>query len=715
MSNNYQEKCLNQTSKDEEQGHSNNQFQARKGGYNYNDRGLNEKTMMADYENPLRKSQSRKNFQNNPYIKPDNKWSDNRIYNNYPVERQNNTNTYNKNNNTKNKNFRKKRKDHNFNTENEDFYFNTANSNNFNNVLNSQSINSNHPLNPSSTLNNINSTNSTYKVINYPTFNNNQINNNVIQNYSKGQNQEHGKSYYKHKENRTDFNKGDAVSNQNINTSTPNNFSNNSTITQPQYNKNLFSKNIHNSNKFNPYNNKQTPVGYYDHNLSNNNSILTVGSNTQTNYNSNELNDELNSSKTLSEVNTSLLIKNDPEQQIKPNYFNYEMSPGISEKNDNFSLSKTNNFNAKHMNFSDISGNFTPQPNMQNNYRTANNNVNFNQQNFFLLYDQNLVKNTLPQNININNNIIFPQDQKFNQNMMQNKAPFTQQKYFNNNHHQNVFPQQNLISFIPPVNPNFPHGNHFIPNNNHHGNTMFYKNKSSNNSNNYQMIRPKVVGSDKNFPNNYFRNPIEVQRNNTKSTVPPTLSSAMETNIDEQTIHHTKSNINLAKYREKILEEINSKDNLDSSLSSEEINDEEEISTEQEKPAFDEDNLQVINLSIKIKEDNTQILKFTRNDDIQQRVKEFCMKNNVKNQLIKPIYEKVTQAIKALDSLLYSKLENNKMFQEAIEYLTTKEKWKSILNSIDNDELNTSCPNIHNQGKDIFVDKKETPLNKTFN
>ena len=136
MSNNYQEKCQSQISKDEELTHSNTQFQTRKAGYNYNDRGLNEKTMMADYENPLRKSQTRKNFQNNPYIKPDNKWSDNRIYNNYPIERQNNTNTYNKNNNNKNKNFRKKRKDHNFNTENEDFYFNTANSSNFNNTFN---------------------------------------------------------------------------------------------------------------------------------------------------------------------------------------------------------------------------------------------------------------------------------------------------------------------------------------------------------------------------------------------------------------------------------------------------------------------------------------------------------------------------------------------------------------------------------------------------
>jgi len=83
--------------------------------------------------------------------------------------------------------------------------------------------------------------------------------------------------------------------------------------------------------------------------------------------------------------------------------------------------------------------------------------------------------------------------------------------------------------------------------------------------------------------------------------------------------------------------------------------------------------------------------------------------------LIKPIYEKVAQAIKALDTFLSSTMENTGMFKEALEYLTTIEKWKGILDNIDNDELNTSCPDIHSQGKDIFVDKKETILNKTFN
>jgi len=570
MSNNYQEKCPSQTSKEEEHSHSNSQFQTRKAGYNYNDRGLNEKTMMADYENPLRKSQTRKNFQNNPYIKPDNKWSDNRIYNNYPIERQNNTNTYNKNNNNKNKNFRKKRKDHNFNTENEDFYFNTANSSNFNNTFNPQS-NTNIPLN-TSTLNNINSTNSNYKVINYPTFNNNPIpTNNVNQAYSKPPNQEHGKGYFKPKDNRSDFNKGVAVTNQNINPSNTNNYVNCSTISQPQYNKNMFSKNIQNTNKFNPYNHKQASAGYIDQNISNNNSILTIGSNTQTNYNSNEGNEDLNSSKTLTEGNNSVIMKNEQEHQVNPSFYNYEMSPGNvnPEKNDPFSFSKPKNYNAKHLNFADMAGNFPPHPNMHNNYRSANNNVNFNQQNFFLLYDQNLIKNTIPHNININNNIIFPQDQKFNQNMIPNKVPFNQQKYFNNNHQQNVFPPQNMINFIPPGNPNFPPGNHFIPNN-PHGNPIMYKNKSSNNSH-HQNMRPKVVGSEKNFSNNYYRNPLDIQRNNnTKSAISPKISSELETNPEDRTVHYPKSVNNLGKYggNERIQEESILRDN-DSSLSSE--------------------------------------------------------------------------------------------------------------------------------------------------
>jgi hypothetical protein len=55
------------------------------------------------------------------------------------------------------------------------------------------------------------------------------------------------------------------------------------------------------------------------------------------------------------------------------------------------------------------------------------------------------------------------------------------------------------------------------------------------------------------------------------------------------------------------------------------------------------------------------------------------------------------------------------MFKEALEYLTTTEKWKGIMDNLDNDELNTSCPDIYTQGKDINVDKNETILNKTFN
>jgi hypothetical protein len=230
-------------------------------------------------------------------------------------------------------------------------------------------------------------------------------------------------------------------------------------------------------------------------------------------------------------------------------------------------------------------------------------------------------------------------------------------------------------------------------------------------------MRPKVVGSEKNFSNHYYRNPLDIQRNNnTKSAISTKISSELETNPEDRTVHYPKSVNNLGKYggNERIQEESILRDN-DSSLSSEGNIEEEEISTEQERLGIDEDNFQVLNLAIKLSEENIQILKISRKEDILQSIKEFCTKNNVKSQLIKPIYEKVAQAIKALDTFLSSTMENTGMFKEALEYLTTIEKWKGILDNIDNDELNTSCPDIHSQGKDIFVDKKETILNKTFN
>ena len=696
--NNYQEKCVSQTSNEDEivMNTKTNTTPNLKGANYFNERGLNEKTMIADYENPLSKQKTRKNFQNNPYVKNDNKWGNDKVYNTLNNERHHNPANFSKNDSFKNKNFKKKRKDFNYNSNSEDYYFNTAgisNSNNYRNNFSNNYINQNNPsITTFDTPNTLTSANK---------FTNNSSTVPFNQYVRYGSNESNSNKHFNSKLKDKVENINDSQGNFPVNFSSSSIKYDNGGIT-PQYN--MFSNTINQSsnNKFNQKHVKQNnqPCSNQFENNNNNSSLLTVESNVQTNYNSNEPAEELNSSKTLTNESSGLTKRNEQDvaSEQKQVYFNYDLSPlqmnlQLNNLNDPFMFKGNNNFNTKKINFNEQIGQQIYQQGSK--YRVPNtNNVNFNQQNFFLLYDQNLIQSNLPQNININNKILIPHDKHFN---IGNNAQFDKTKFYNNIANNN-FPQPNMMNFIPPSSFNKPFSNtppYLI-------NQVGLKPKGPFNQQsqgyNRQKFTPSGSSMGINSNNGYNRNSNEFIRasNNQRNVVQPQRPYIAE-NITRTTTPASNSNLN---ENTNCLFKNHTSEDFDMDV----INNQDEIAAgvdKQDQFKTNTDHDHYIKIMIKVSEEETKTLKLSKNEDIMSRIKEFCDKFNIQINIILPIYEKVMQALNVIDSIQNSDLDNYKVFTDAYEYLTNKEKWDDLKLG-EEYELNTSTPNIQTETSVLF-------------
>ena len=319
---------------------------------------------------------------------------------------------------------------------------------------------------------------------NFNNNNKNNFNNNFMNNINNNKINSNSNNFMNNMNNNKNNNNNNFMNNMNNNkiNSNNNNFMNNMNNNKNNNNNN-FMNNMNNNNKFNPNNN-------FMNNKNNNNMQLIPNLNNNKNQGFQQQNNFNFNKNNNMNINNNQFNNQNNINNNNMNVHNRAKSANnivINNQNAQFGMKNNNNFNNNNFN--------------NNNFN--NNNINNKFNNNQNLWNQNLNNNAIMKNNQFNNNMPQQFQNNINQNKMNNNFHFNNnQPAFNNNFGQmnNNFKNfNNNINAFSPIKNNFVNNQGFLPNNNNFNNNVMNPNSSPNmvpNINNNNFMLNNVNGNN---------------------------------------------------------------------------------------------------------------------------------------------------------------------------------------------------------------------------
>lgn len=314
------------------------------------------------------------------------------------------------------------------------------------------------------------------------------------------------------------------------------------------------------------------------------------------------------------------------------------------------------------------------------NLNKGNNNLNFNPQKMGKASNMN-IQNQKP---NFNSNIMYVNNMSNRNNNINKKNINNNGIYQGNNGGQTkmkyVKSDKSLVSSISNIDQDFKSGanknwrGYNAQNNQNHLNNLLNTHNISNNLSSHNLISNTILGAansnsipinnivgnvNNNSNNNNFLNQNNMNISNFNS-----VSASNKINSNSQNLTNNLRNNN----------NITNNELDDPNFSEEKYFVNEDNISPKDSPLLSNDNSEnqynqlylknqanssnFIKIVMKLSENKTEIFEVQKNGDIVCQIKEFCMKNNVNSELIKPIYNYVIQSINTLGLLMEKKVDN---------------------------------------------------------